>query len=144
MCVVLARSEPVVRQAVRPHVLRPPQPSVGERALHGYLKRMEVAVAVVTFLVELAKGGDGTHAVGEIHELAFATVEPNGGEQLMPLAALVSNLADKVTREHPLDGEIPVFEVSVLGDSDPTPWASINGAGSRDGSKRPREAWHIR
>jgi hypothetical protein len=40
---------------------------------------MEVAVAAVTFLVELAKGGDWTNAIGE-PRIAFATVEANGGE----------------------------------------------------------------
>jgi len=41
---------------------------------------MEVAVAVVTFLVELAKGGDWTNAIAREPRIAFATVEPDGGE----------------------------------------------------------------
>ncbi len=48
----VARSEPFVSQTVRPHVLRPPQPSTGESALQGYLKRVEVAVAEVIFVAD--------------------------------------------------------------------------------------------
>src|SRR5579864_4628071 len=58
----VARSEPLVRQTVRPHVLRPPQPSTGEMALQGYLKRVEIAVANVIFLAVLAKRGYGAQA----------------------------------------------------------------------------------
>ena len=58
----VARSEPFVSQTVRPHVLRPPQPSTGEMALQGYLKRVEVAVAEVIFIAVLAKCGYGAQA----------------------------------------------------------------------------------
>ena len=58
----VARSEPFVSHTVRPHVLRPPQPSTGEMTLQGYLKRVEVAVAEVVFIAVLAKSGYGAQA----------------------------------------------------------------------------------
>src|SRR5690242_18610064 len=110
---IFARSKAAPRQAMRPHVLRPPRQSTGDMTLHGYLKRVEVAVALVSFLIELAKAGDGTNAIASERRTIFAAVEPNGGEQPVPLAALVRNLADKPLRQHMLDSEVPVFEVSV-------------------------------
>src|SRR5438477_5459511 len=65
----VARSESLVSQAVRPHVLRLPRPSTGERTLQGYLKRVEVAVADVSFLAVRAKRGNWTCARQWIYEI---------------------------------------------------------------------------
>src|SRR6516225_4015311 len=61
----------------------------------------------------------------------------------MPLAALVSNLAQKAMREHPLDREIPVFEVSVSATRVPR-LGRVKWDSQLVRCKRPLEAWHIR
>ncbi len=83
---------------MRPHIMGLPHPSIGERTLQRYLKRVEVRIAVVSLLVELAKVGQWTCARQWIY-----AIDPSGGEQPMPLATLVSNLAQKAVPEQPLD-----------------------------------------
>ena len=87
---------------------------------------MEVAVAVVNFLVELGEGGDWTNAIARERRIIFAAVQPNGGEYDAP-RCLGKQSCPKSYAGISARATIPSLRSIRPGDSGPTPWVSKMG-----------------
>ena len=88
-----ARPDRAISNGVGPHILRLPQPSAGKRTFERRLERVEVAVAVIIFDLELPELRERPFPRGRIDE-----IDLTGAKQLMPFAADVTDLGDKAVR----------------------------------------------
>ncbi len=88
-----ARPDRAISNGMGPHILRLPQPSAGKRPFERDLERVEVAVAVIIFDLELPELRERPFPRGRIDE-----IDLTGAKQLMSFAADVTDLGDKAVR----------------------------------------------
>src|SRR2546426_390528 len=89
--------------------MRLPQPSARERTLHRCQERVEGAVAVVVFDLELAELRQRSFAADRIFEIDLTRAK-----QIVSNTPDVADLTGEAMRQLPLDQEIPVFVVAIL------------------------------